>query len=100
MVGYMSTASTLSLNHVLHEPGLTDVPVSQGYDRVRFIRPVLLGDTITVEYTVMTVDKEAGNSRAKVEVYNQHREVVAASEHIMRWTKKLQNAGEGATTDG
>lgn len=95
MVGYMSTASTLSLNHCLHEEGLSDFPVSQGYDKVRFIRPVEIGDTITVEYTVASVDRETGRSRAKVEVYNQRREVVAASEHIMRWSKKLQTANDG-----
>lgn len=96
MVGFMSTASTLSVNHCVHEPDLTDFPVSQGYDRVRFIRPVEIGDTITVEYTVASVDKEAGRSRAKVEVLNQRREVVAAAEHIMRWTRKLQKTDEGA----
>jgi acyl dehydratase len=97
-VGYMSTASTMSIQHCVHEPDLIDVPVSQGYDRVRFLRPVLLGDTITVEYVVTSVDKEAGRSRAKVEVTNQRGEMIAVSEHIMRWSRKLLNSeGEAST---
>ena len=54
----------------LHKEGLTDFPVSAGYDRVRFLQPVLLGDTITAHYTVDTVDKERGRSIAKVKVVN------------------------------
>src|SRR5262245_21887360 len=45
LVGYMSTASTISIAHVIHKEGLSDFPVSSGYDRVRFLKPVLLGDT-------------------------------------------------------
>src|SRR5438552_714872 len=57
LVGYMSTASTLSIAHVIHEEGLSDFPVSAGYDRLRFLKPVLLGDTVTVTYTVASVDR-------------------------------------------
>jgi acyl dehydratase len=89
IVGYMSTVSTISIAHVIHKEGLSDFPVSAGYDKVRFIRPVKLGDTVTVSYTVISVDKERGRSTAKVEAINQHGETVAASEHIMRWAKKL-----------
>jgi acyl dehydratase len=47
LVGYMSTASTISIAHVIHRTDLEEFPVSAGYDRIRFIRPVLLGDTVT-----------------------------------------------------
>ena len=89
MVGFMSTASTLSIAHVIHQDNLDDFPVSAGYDKVRFIKPVKFGDTITVHYTVASVDRENGKSVAKVECKNQRNEVVAAAEHIMRWAKKL-----------
>ena len=95
-VGYMSTVSTISIAHIIHREGLTDFPVSAGYDRVRFLKPVVLGDTITAHYTIATVDKERGRSVAKVEVFNQHDELVAVSEHITRWTKKLASASEAA----
>jgi acyl dehydratase len=89
LVGYMSTASTLSIAHVIHDEGLDDFPVSAGYDKLRFLKPVLLGDTVTVVYTVSTVDRARGRSVAKVEAVNQKGELVAVAEHIMRWAKKL-----------
>jgi acyl dehydratase len=94
LVGYMSTVSTISIAHVIHREGLTDFPVSAGYDRVRFLKPVVLGDTITARYTVSSVDKERGRSTAKVEVMNQRKELVAVAEHIMRWAKKLSSASQ------
>jgi 3-hydroxybutyryl-CoA dehydratase len=92
LVGYMSTASTISIAHIIHQEGLTDFPVSAGYDKLRFLKPVLLGDTVTVTYTVAEVDKESGRSVAKVEVINQTGELKAVAEHIMRWAKKLSSA--------
>ncbi len=89
IVGYMSTVSTISIAHVIHKPGLDDFPVSAGYDRIRFLKPVMLGDTVTVHYTVQSIDRERGRSVAKVEAINQRGETVAVSEHIMRWAKKL-----------
>jgi acyl dehydratase len=88
----MSTVSTISIAHVIHKEGLTDFPVSSGYDRVRFLKPVLLGDTITAHYTVESIDKAQGRSTAKVKVVNQHGDTVAVAEHIMRWAKKLSSA--------
>jgi 3-hydroxybutyryl-CoA dehydratase len=94
IVGYMSTASTLSIAHVIHQDGLDDFPVSAGYDKLRFLKPVLLGDTVTVVYTVNSVDRARGRSTAKVEALNQRGELVAVAEHIMRWAKKLSSAAE------
>jgi len=91
LVGYMSTASTISIAHVIHQEGLTDFPVSAGYDKLRFLKPVMLGDTVTVTYTVADVDRARGRSTAKVEVCNQRNELVAVAEHVMRWAKKLSS---------
>jgi 3-hydroxybutyryl-CoA dehydratase len=96
LVGYMSTASTISIAHIIHQEGLTDFPVSAGYDKIRFLKPVLLGDTITITYTVASVDKERGRSVAKVEATNQDGELKAVGEHIMRWAKKLSSASAAA----
>ncbi|MEZ5904641.1 MAG: MaoC family dehydratase [Geminicoccaceae bacterium] len=86
----MSTASTLSIAHVIHDDDLTDFPVSAGYDRIRFLRPTMLGDTVTVHYVVETVDRDAGRSIARIEVTNQRDELVAVGRHVMRWTTKLK----------
>jgi acyl dehydratase len=89
LVGYMSTASTISIAHIIHRQGLSDFPVNSGYDKIRFLKPVKLGDTVTVHYTVSLVDKEAGRSIAKIKIVNQRDEVVAVADHVMRWAKKL-----------
>ncbi|AUT74851.1 MaoC family dehydratase [Paraburkholderia hospita] len=91
LVGYMSTASTISIAHVIHRNDLEEFPVSAGYDRIRFIRPVLLGDTVTVIYRVAEIDEEKRRSTADMEVVNQRDEVVAAGRHIMKWAKKLSS---------
>ena len=49
LVGYMSTASTM-VNNLMAERVPSIFPVSLGYDKVRFLKPVFLGDTITVRY--------------------------------------------------
>lgn len=95
LVGYMSTASTISIAHVIHDPELHDFPVSAGYDKIRFLRPTFLGDTVTTLYTVESIDKAAGKSIAKVECINQRNELLAVGWHVMRWSRKLSSAGTG-----
>jgi len=92
IVGFMSTVSTHSIAHVIHKDGLSDFPVSAGYDKIRFLKPVMLGDTVTVSYRVAEVDKPRGRSRADMKVINQHGELVAVGVHVMRWAKKLSGA--------
>ena len=92
IVGFMSTVSTLSIAHVIHKEGLSDFPVSAGYDKIRFLKPVTLGDTVTVSYRVSEVDKARGRSTAEMEAINQHDEIVAVGVHVMRWAKKLSGA--------
>jgi acyl dehydratase len=74
--------------------GIDSTPVSLGYDRVRFLRAVFLGDTIEVRYTISEIDEERRRTRAKIEVTNQRGEVVAVAEHLMKWIKR---EGEGAS---
>lgn len=90
MVGYMSTASTRMIEQSLAK-GIDSTPVSLGYDRVRFLKPVFLGDTVTVTYTIAEVDEARRRTRAEVNVTNQRQELVAVGEHITKWT---QNASE------
>ncbi|TCT12490.1 acyl dehydratase [Tepidamorphus gemmatus] len=92
IVGYMSTVSTISIQHIIHKPDLIDFPVSAGYDRIRFLRPTFFGDTVTVSYEITEVDHEAGKSFAKMEAVNQKGELLAVGVHIMRWARKLKEA--------
>jgi len=45
LVGFMSTVST---QMIAHSREAAETPVSVGYDKIRFLKPVFLGDTITV----------------------------------------------------
>lgn len=82
-VGYMSTASSLAIQHCRDDPHET--PVSLGYDRIRFLAAVFMGDTITVEYTIRAIEPERRRSTAEVKVTNQDGELVAVAEHILKW---------------
>lgn len=78
IVGYMSAASTRILEDF-------DRPmVSVGYDRIRFLKPVYLGDTITVEYVIASLDRDRERITSKVEVKNQRSELVCVADHIMQ----------------
>lgn len=94
LVGYMSTASTKILERNSGAPG-SDTPVSLGYDRVRFVRPVYIGDTITVRYVVESVDPQAQRTRAKIEVSSENGQVVAVAEHIMKWVPNSEDQKQG-----
>ena len=84
LVGYMSTAST-KVNSLMAERVPSIFPVSLGYDKVRFLKPVFLGDTITVRYTVDSIDAAKNRTLAKVEVTNEKGELVAVATHLMTW---------------
>jgi 3-hydroxybutyryl-CoA dehydratase len=78
ILGYTSAASTRILQDF-------DRPmVSVGYDRVRFLKPVYFGDTITVDYEIASVEREKQRTIAKIEVKNQRDELVAVATHIMQ----------------
>jgi 3-hydroxybutyryl-CoA dehydratase len=53
--------------------------------------PVFLGDTVTVTYTVADIDEERLRSRAKIEVKNQHGELVTVGEHILKWVPRVKD---------
>ena len=72
--------------------GMTDtlvneVAFSYGYDRLRFIKPVFIGDTIKVKVTVKEkkLYKRPGMGLVTelVEVFNQKQECVMVCEHIL-----------------
>jgi len=87
LVGYMSTASTMMLERS-RAKGIDSTPVSLGYDRVRFLGAVFIGDTIEVTYTIAETDYERRRTRAKIEVRNQRAELVAVAEHLMKWVMR------------
>lgn len=82
MVGFMSTASTMA---VANTRQADETPVSLGYDRLRFLKPVFIGDTITVHYEFTAIDPEAKRSTADVRITNQDGELTTVGQHILKW---------------
>lgn len=79
LVGYMSAASSKVTERCTHPV------VSYGYDRIRFIKPVFFGDTITVEYRISEKVPAEDKVFAQVTCTNQRQEVVAAAIHILKF---------------
>ena len=78
VVGYMSTTSTLVTQ------GFERPIVSLGYDRIRFVKPVFIGDTINVTYKIVQIDVEKQRTIADIQVTNQNGETVAVATHIQK----------------
>ncbi len=73
--------------HVINEVAMT-----YGYDRLRFIKPVFIGDTIRASVTISNIKENKkpgfGLVTELVEVFNQHGEVVMICEHVLLVHKK------------
>ncbi|MFD2918327.1 MaoC family dehydratase [Terrimonas rubra] len=71
---------------------INEVSMTYGYERLRFIKPVFIGDTIKV--TVSIKDKKDhkkpgfGLVTELVEVFNQNKELVMLCEHLLLVEKK------------
>mgnify|MGYP000994543489 FL=1 len=71
---------------------INEAAMTYGYDRIRFVRPVFIDDTIYVKTRIK--DKkdykkpEYGLITEVVETYNQHNELVMVCEHIYLAEKK------------
>jgi acyl dehydratase len=84
LVGFMATASTMIIARYV-DKGVEDTPVSLGFDRIRFLKPVFIGDTVTVVYTIGAIDHGKRRTTAKIEISNQRGKVVAVGDHILNW---------------
>lgn len=67
---------------------INPVAFSYGYDRLRFVRPVHIGDTIRTRVTISSKEDDpkrpnAGRVVERCEVINQRGEVVLAADHIL-----------------
>jgi acyl dehydratase len=85
LVGFMSTASTLAIAKTRGDE--SEVAVSLGYDRIRFLAPVFFGDTLTTDYRISAIDAERRRSTGDIKVTNQDGVLVAVGQHILKWVK-------------
>jgi acyl dehydratase len=86
LVGFMSAASTLAVGAA--RASADELPVSLGYDRVRFLAPVFFGDTVTVDYRITAIDLDRRRAIADIQVVNQDGTLVAVATHVLKWVKK------------
>lgn len=74
---------------------INEVAMTYGYERLRFLQPVFIGDTINVTVTIK--DKKDhkkpgfGIVTELIEVYNQHQKLVMICEHLLLVEKKKEN---------
>jgi acyl dehydratase len=91
--GTMVFAIGIGLTATLINP----VAFSYGYDRLRFVRPVFIGDTIRTRVTIAAKEDDLRRTnQARVvercEVLNQRDEVVLAADHILMVDKRAASA--------
>ena len=86
LIGFASTCSTMMIEKCQGTSG-DETPVSLGYDTVRFLGPVFIGDTLTLTYTITEVDVAKRRSRSDLKVVNQRGELVGVAQHILAWVK-------------
>ncbi len=87
--GTMIFAIGVGLTATLINP----VAFSYGYDRLRFVRPVHIGDTIRTRVTISAKEDDPkrtnlGRVTERCEVFNQRDEVVLACDHILLVERK------------
>jgi 3-hydroxybutyryl-CoA dehydratase len=87
LIGFMSTTSTIVAERAGRD-GTPEIPVSLGYDRIRFVAPVFIGDTITVEYKVASIDLQKRRALSDVTIVNDAGRTVAVGQHILKWVRR------------
>lgn len=87
LVGYMSACSTM-LAGVARSRGARNLPVSVGYDRIRFLKPVYFADTVTCRYTIIKLELPLLRALAEVKITNQQSDLVAVATHVLQWVRQ------------
>ena len=86
LIGFMSTCSTMMIDKC-QGTGKDETPVSLGYDKIRFLGPVFIGDTVTITYTITDIDPVKRRSGSEIKAINQRGETVGVGRHILAWVK-------------
>lgn len=76
---------------------INEVAMTYGYERLRFIKPVFIGDTIRVKVSIKDMrdhkKPQYGIVTELVEVFNQHDELVMLCEHLLLTEKQSEYNG-------
>ncbi len=84
-----SAAETELLNAKFKEMDAAGISyLSAGYEHVRFIKPVLFGDTLNTSYEIVSIDPAAKKTIGHLTVTNQKGDVVLVADHILKFFRK------------
>ena len=84
VLGFTSAASTIAAERLQARHGWKSM-ASLGYDGIRFVAPVRIGDTVTVRYRIEGRDDARQRTTSAFEVVNQRGETVLVGRHVMKW---------------
>ena len=84
VLGLLSAAESEMSKRIVSRGGSAK-PLSLGYDKIRFLKPVFIGDTLTAVYTIQSIDAAKARAIGKCEILNQDGELVVVGDHIMKW---------------
>lgn len=86
LVAYSSRASTMMAEACMAEhPGW--VALAQGFDRVRFLKPVPIGTNLRIGYRITEVDAERARTMATIEIHDEAGDLVMVAAHLIRWVR-------------
>jgi 3-hydroxybutyryl-CoA dehydratase len=87
LVGLISAAST-KLVDTCATMSADETAVLLGFDRIRFVAPVFVNQTIRIHVTIVEVDEDARRATAQVSVTEEGSgEIVAVATNILKWVK-------------
>ena len=84
LVAFTSACSTAIVERVADARRI-ETPVSLGYDRIRFLRPVFIGDKLTLRYIVREVDPARRRTRAAFTIHDVDDRLVCVGDHHLKW---------------
>jgi acyl dehydratase len=71
---------------------VNEAAMTYGYERLRFLKPVFIGDTISVSISIKSKKEHKrpgyGLVVESVEAYNQHKDLVMVCEHMLMVKKR------------
>ena len=84
VLGLMSAAEWEMSRRIVARGG-SGKTVSLGYEGVRFLKPVFVGDTLKAQYTIAELLPEKARAIGRCEIRNQRNETVLVGNHLMKW---------------
>lgn len=84
LVAFTSACSTAIVERV-PQARRTETPVSLGYDRIRFLKPVYIGQRLTFRYVVRTIDAARRRSLSDFTIHGAGGDLVCVGEHLLKW---------------